>query len=367
MMTTALLTTARHDPASRYCGAMSRVRLLPSGPLRRVVLATITTLQALLTSLAADDAKLREDALTEFGIIKPVPVAALKRSDVKLGQALFWDARLSADGKTACASCHLPEDWGADRRRFAPDARGKSTARNSQTVFNSTLQSSLRWTGDRKSAAHQAEKSLSGSMGFATSDTVVPLLMSLGYEASFKAAFPQDPEPLSPTNYAKAIQAYEETLVTPAPFDRFLVGEIDALTAPQKAGLRAFLAAGCADCHSGALLGGRGLKKFGVKKDYWLATRSEKQDAGLFETTKAESDRNRFRVSMLRNIAKTGPYFHDGSVADLKEAVQVMANVQLGSRLPDDDATAIVAFLESLTGPIPSNYHAPGSKPSDDN
>lgn len=151
--------------------------------------------------------------------------------------------------------------------------------------------------------------------------------------------------------------------MTPAPFDRFLSGENDALTAQQKAGLKVFLDAGCADCHSGPLLGGRGLKQFGLKKDYWLATRSEKQDAGLFETTKVESDRNRFRVSMLRNIAKTGPFFHDGSIADLKEAAQAMAEVQLGSRLPEADAAGIVSFLESLTGAIPANYHAPGTKP----
>jgi cytochrome c peroxidase len=326
-------------------------------------MAVVAVLFAAMTTLAGDDDKLREEALEEFGILKPVPVATTQSPQVTLGQALFWDARLSADGKTACASCHLPADWGADRRRFSPDAKGKNTARNSQTVFNSTLQPSLRWTGDRKSAAHQAEKSLSGSMGFASAETVVPMLKSLGYEASFKAAFPQEPEPVSPTNYAKAIESYEATLITPALFDRFLAGQDEALTAPQKAGIRVFLAAGCADCHSGPLLGGRGIKKFGVKKDYWTATRSEKKDAGLFETTKLESDRDRFRVSMLRNIAKTGPYFHDGSVADLKETVQVMADVQSGNRLPDDDAAAIVSFLESLTGPIPSNYNPPREKP----
>jgi cytochrome c peroxidase len=315
------------------------------------------------TALAADDAKLRDEALAEFGILTPAPVVAAQRPEVLLGQALFWDKRVSADGKTACASCHQPADWGADRRRFSPDARGKNTARNSQTVFNSTLQPALRWTGDRKSAAHQAEKSLTGSMGLASTDNVVPLLKRLGYESTFKAAFPQEPEPVSPAHYAQAIQAYEETLVTPAPFDRFLSGENDALTAQQKSGLRVLLTAGCADCHSGPLLGGRGLKKFGVKKDYWVATRSEKQDAGLFESTQAESDRNRFRVSMLRNIAKTGPYFHDGSVVDLEEAVQVMADVQLGNRLADNDAAAIASFLESLTGSIPGNYHAPGTKP----
>lgn len=173
--------------------------------MRRLVVATLTTLQAVLTSFAVDDAKLRADALTEFGILKPVPPAVLERADVTLGQALFWDARLSANGKTACASCHLPEDWGADRRRFSPDAKGRNTARNSQTVFNATLQSSLRWTGDRRSAAHQAERSLSGSMGFASAETVVPLLKSLDYEPAFKAAFPQERVPLSSTNYAKAI------------------------------------------------------------------------------------------------------------------------------------------------------------------
>jgi len=316
-----------------------------------------------MTTRAADDPRLREEALLEFGILEPVPVAATQRPEVTLGQALFWDARLSADGQTACASCHLAADWGADRRRFSPDAKGQHTARNSQTVFNSTLQPALRWTGDRKSAAHQAEKSLSGSMGFVTADAVAPLLKSLGYEPTFQAAFPHEPAPVSPANYARAIASYEATLTTPGPFDRFLAGENDALTTPQKAGLKTFLAAGCADCHSGPLLGGRGLRKFGVKKDYWLATGSEKKDAGLFETTKVESDRNRFRVAMLRNIAKTGPYFHDGSVGDLPEAVQVMADVQSGHRLPEDDAAAIVSFLESLTGPVPANYHAPARKP----
>lgn len=314
-----------------------------------------------IQTASADDARLRAEALEEFGILAPVVVEALKQPEVTLGQALYWDARLSADGRTACASCHLPADWGADRRRFSPDARGKNTARNSQTVFNSTLQPALRWTGDRKSAAHQAEKSLTGSMGFASADDVVPLLMHHGYEASFRAAFPQSPDPVSRTNYARAIQAYEETLVTPAPFDRFLSGDNDALTAQQKSGLRAFLSANCADCHSGTLLGGRLLRKFGVKKDYWNATRSEKIDAGLFESTQLESDRYRFRVSMLRNIAKTGPYFHDGSVAKLKEAVQVMAEVQSGQRLIAADAADIVAFLESLTGEIPAHYQPPES------
>jgi cytochrome c peroxidase len=306
-----------------------------------------------------DDARLRDEAKTLFGTIKAVPDSRLGDPDVTLGRALFWDTRLSHGGKTACASCHLVEDWGADRRKFSVDAKGKNTSRNSQTVFNAVLQPSLRWTGDRKSGAHQAEKSLSGSMGLASAEAVVPMLKELGYEKAFRSAYPKETEPVSPANYASAIQAYETTLITPAPFDRFLVGENGALSADQKTGLRVFIGSGCADCHKGALLGGEKSEKFGVAKDYWTVTKSEKKDAGLFDATKKESDRYVFRVSTLRNIAKTGPYFHDGSVADLKAAVQVMGDVQLGSRLSGGDTAAIVSFLGALTGEVPKHYAAP--------
>ncbi len=309
------------------------------------------------TSFAGADDKLRDEAKQAFGILKTSPSLDLGAADVTLGRALFWDERLSANGKVACASCH--RDAGADSRPFSLDARGKLTTRNSQTVFNAMLQPALRWVGDRKSGAHQAEKSLTGSLGFAAPEAVTPLLKKLDYESAFKSAFPADADPASPSNYAKALQAYQATLVTPAPLDRYLAGDDAALTPPQKIGLKVFMRVGCADCHKGPLLGGTSLKKFGVKSDYWSATRSEKQDAGLFDVSKDEADRYKFRVSMLRNIAKTGPYFHDGSVVELKEAVQVMAQVQLGARLSDANAASIVSFLESLTGDTPAHYSPP--------
>lgn len=312
-----------------------------------------------VVSSAGDSDKLIEDAKRLFGPIKAVPQARLADPDVTLGRSLFWDTRLSANGKIACASCHLAGDWGADARRFSTDAKGKKTRRNSQTIFNAMLQPFLRWTGDRKSGAHQAEKSLTGSMGFESADAVTPLLKELGYEAAFKSAFPKEAAPVSPANYAKALEVYQATLITPAPFDRFLAGEHEALDAKQQAGLKVFLASGCAKCHSGPLLGGASIRKFGVEKEYWTATKSEKKDAGLFEVTKEEADLYKFRVSMLRNIAKTAPYFHDGSIADLKEAVQVMADVQLGRRLSETDASAVVAFFGALTGELPKHYAPP--------
>lgn len=309
----------------------------------------------------ADDA-LRGQAAALFGQVKAdvnpsTPQAAL-------GRAIFWDTRVSADGKTACASCHEARDWGADRRKFSTDARGALTSRHSPTVFNSMHQPGLRWLSDRKTGAEQAEGSLTGSMGFATKDAGVAKLAELGYLARFRAAFPEDAQPLSAANYGRVLAAYQATLVTPAPFDRFLAGDDKALTERQKTGLKTFIATGCAGCHGGANLGGTMMMKFGVTRDYWLETGSEKPDPGRFAITKKEEDRYVFRVPMLRNVAKTAPYFHDGSVDRLDRAVRVMAAVQLGRTLDDATVGSIVSFLESLTGEVPSHYAPPGKKPA---
>lgn len=306
--------------------------------------------------------QLMEAAKATFGIISAPTQEELDRPMVALGRHLFWDERLSANGKIACASCHAPSSWGADAERFSIDAKEKRTKRNSQTVFNSMLQPHLRWTGDRKSGAHQAEKSLTGSMGFANADDVIALLQKHGYESRFEDVFPSIPKALTPVNYAKAIEAYEATLNTPGPFDLYLSGQADALSDEQKQGLRLFMKIGCVDCHSGELLGGEGIEKFGVHSEYWKATGSETRDAGLFDSTNKDEDRYRFRVSMLRNVEKTAPYFHDGSVATLNEAVRVMAKVQGNKELDSEQIQSIVSFLSSLTGAVPGNYSNPHLK-----
>src|SRR5947207_12015703 len=213
----------------------------------------------------ADDA-LRQQATSLFGQIKAS--TGIATPQVELGRALYWDTRASADGKTACASCHPARDWGADRRRFPPDQRGALTSRHSPTIFNSVSQPMLRWLGDRKNGADQAESSMTGSMGFASKDAGVAKLAELEYMPKFRAAFPQDAQPLSAANYARALASYEATLTTPAPFDRFLAGDDSALTEPQKAGLKTFVSTGCAGCHSGVNPGGKTLQKFGLTRDY---------------------------------------------------------------------------------------------------
>jgi cytochrome c peroxidase len=308
---------------------------------------------------ASEDAKLREQALKLFGRLEAPVAAKVSTPEVALGRALFWDKRISLDGKTACASCHPAEDFGADRRRVSLDARGDLTSRHSPTVFNSMTQPSLRWLGDRKDGQIQAEGSMTGSMGFKTKDDAVAKLVELKYHEAFKAAYPDEANALNAKNYGRAIAAYQATLVTPAAFDRFLAGKDRAMTERQKAGLRAFMATGCAACHNGPLFGGTQFQKFGLVKEYWSETGAAKPDVGRFSMTKKEEDKYFFRVPMLRNVARTAPYFHDGSVDTLDRAVKIMAAVQLGKKLDDETTSLITAFLESLTGEVPEHYAAP--------
>jgi cytochrome c peroxidase len=312
-----------------------------------------------LVCAAGEDAELRKLADELFGRVEAPAAAKIATPEVALGRALFWDTRVSLDGKTACASCHPAADFGADRRRLSPDARGELTSRNSPTIFNTMTLPGLRWLSDRKTGADQAEGSLTGSLGFKTKDDGVAKLAELKYQDAFKAAYPGDPNPLTAKNYGRALQAYQATLVTPSPFDRFLAGDDRAMTERQKAGLKAFIDIGCAACHDGPTVGGTQLRKFGRNKDYWAETGSAKPDVGRFAITKKEEDKYVFRVAMLRNVARTAPYFHDGSVDTLDRAVRVMGAVQLGRTLDDSQVSLLTAFLESLTGSVPAHYSAP--------
>jgi len=334
--------------------------------LRRRILRPVGLIAVMGALVGCDSSKaevehdeLLESARTLFGMLESVADESLEAPDVVLGRALFWDERISSDGRTACASCHTVEAWGSDARRLSIDARGAPTSRQSQTVFNSTLQPALRWLADRDDAAHQAHESISGSMGFDEAQDIVPLLLEHGYDEGFREAFPDDHQPVSSENYGRALQAYQSTLITPAPFDAYLAGDTDALSQEQKEGLDLFASTGCTACHSGTLFGGDRVQRFGIVEDYWTATGSEAIDPGRYAFTGEDGDRYVFRISMLRNVANTAPYFHDGSVGTLREAVEIMARVQLGRDLSADDLDRIIAFLESLSGEIPPNYSRP--------
>jgi cytochrome c peroxidase len=159
----------------------------------------------------------------------------------------------------------------------------------------------------------------------------------------FQAAFPSEKDAVTYPNVGKAIGAFERTLMTPSRFDDFLRGDASALSEEEKNGGKLFVETGCATCHNGATIGGMMYQKLGLIKPY------PTKDLGRAEVTKNEADRFIFKVPALRNVAKTAPYFHDGSIKTLPEAVAIMAEYQLGKKLDDAQVQSIVTFLNSLT------------------
>lgn len=320
--------------------------------------------------VAADDS---EQALLSRAqaLFKPLPANAatperpITPELVELGQALFFEPRVSTDGKVSCAFCHNPSFYGTDALPQSAGNRGRLVPRNAPTVFNTALQFVQHYGGNRADVEEQALKALTaalayGNKDFAEAETRLRALP--GYRPLFEKAFPGQAEPVTAENWSKAIGAYERVLLTPAPFDRYLEGDTGALSAQAKRGLDKFITTGCTACHNGVTVGGQMYQKFGITQDYWLATGSQEmdllkgRDKGRFHDTQDEADSFIFKVQQLRNVAVTPPYFHDGSVADLGDAVRVMAKVQLGRDLEKGDVEDIVAFLHSLTGEVPEVF-----------
>src|SRR5215467_14762083 len=247
------------------------------------------------------------------------------------------------------------ERTGCQSRSASGSGRIRAMPRQSSMPLNFIIH----WRGDRDSLEDQVIKALASPItnGQPNEKAVIDRLEQIpSYAPLFKAAFPDDPHPMTVENIAKAIGAYERTLVTPSPFDRYLAGDVNALSPKARSGLDTFINTGCAACHNGVLVGGGMYRKFGVVEPYWKATGSQTIDDGRADVTKNPDDLYVFRVASLRNVATTAPYFHDGSVATLPEAVRVMARVQLGVTLGDAETSDVVAFLESLTGELPANF-----------
>src|SRR5262245_15237002 len=278
---------------------------------------------------------------------------------VELGKALFFDPRWSIDRNVSCATCHNPALYFTEALSKSIGVKSKQHPRNAPTVLNMAGDISAHWRGDRKDVEDQAIGAAIGQFSTGHSEHagwMAQLAAIDGYLAMFQRAFPGEAKPITPTNLGLAIGAYERTLVTPAPFDAYLDGDISVLTPQARAGLRTFINTGCVACHDGAGVSGGLYRKFGVHGDYWTATGSKEIDKGRFDVTKNDADLYVFKVPSLRNVAMTAPYFHDGSVATLPDAVRIMARLQLGAALSDAETSDIVAFLESLTGKLPDGF-----------
>ncbi len=296
-------------------------------------------------------------------VFKPLPAVAASDANpvtdekVLLGKALYYDSRLSKTGNNSCNSCHNLSTFGVDRLATSPGDAGKTGDRNSPTVLNAAFHTLQFWDGRAKDVEEQAGMPILNpvEMAMPSKDALVAKLKAVNeYKDLFAKAFPEEKDPFSYNNIQKAIAAFERTLVTPSPFDEYLTGKTEALTFEQKTGLREFIKVGCTQCHSGVSLGGSSLQKFAVYGNYWDHTKSTKIDKGRIQETKQSSDEFMFKSCGLRNCAETYPYFHDGSVAELSEAVRIMAKTQLDKELRPGQVQSITAFLGSLTGKVPA-------------
>lgn len=284
----------------------------------------------------------------------PAKDSGITEEQINLGRMLYYEPRLSKSQKISCNSCHDLARYGVDNEPTSEGHKGQRGDRNSPSVYNAAGHFVQFWDGRAPNVEEQAKGPVLNpvEMAMPGEKQVIAVLKSMPeYVEAFKRAFPADKDPVTYDNLAKAIGAFERKLVTPSRWDKFLKGDENALTDEEKAGFNAFYAAGCQTCHSGALLGGNLFQKMGAVKPY-----PDASDLGRAKVTKNESDKLFFKVPSLRNVEKTGPYFHSGKVATLDQAVAHMAEYQLGKQLTEAETKSILAFLKSLTGEIPADY-----------
>lgn len=284
---------------------------------------------------------------------------------IQLGKQLFFDPRLSLTGTVSCNSCHNVMEGGDDDRRFAAGIMGKEGGRNGPTVWNAAFHSVQFWDGRAKSLEEQAKGPMINAveMGMPNHQAVMERIAAFpDYRTTFTKVFGSK-DPLTIDNATKAIAAYERTLITPnTPYDRFVRGDKKALSTQAQAGMKLFGEIGCTSCHSGPNFDGPSLpegqgffQRFPTYKDNeYVARYKLMDDKGKATATGKEEDEHLFRVPTLRQVALTAPYFHNGIVDHLPEAVRVMGRVQLNKKLDDTQVAQLVAFLESLSGGFPA-------------
>lgn len=313
----------------------------------------------MVTSILRSEAELQpgEDVAQPWayasGTAPITPIPSLPAPDAKkvaLGERLFHDPILSRDNTVACAHCHDLASAGEDGRKRSVGVGGTEGTRNAPSVFNAALHFSQFWDGRAESLETQVAGPIHNPVEMASNwaEVVKRLGERDDYVADFAASYPDG---ITPANIASSIAEFERSLVTPdAPFDAFLRGDVNAISPDARRGYELFLALGCTSCHQGAAVGGNLFQRFGIMGDYLSSRPGGSADFGRYALTGREEDRHVFKVPSLRNVTLTAPYFHDGSIESLDEAIAIMARYQLGVSIDDEDVRLLRAFLESLTG-----------------
>ncbi len=304
-------------------------------------------------------------ALEALPATPPIPADnPMSAAKIALGQQLYFDPRLSVDGTVSCNSCHNVMSNGTDNRPVSIGVGGQKGGRSAPTVWNAAFLSVQFWDGRAASLEEQAKGPILNpiEMGMPSAAATVARIQSIpGYAHAFAQVF-AGKTPVTYEHIAMAIAAYERTLLTPnSAFDRYMKGDKKALSAQALRGMKLVEQTGCTGCHMGpdfagpALPQGSGFyQKFPTfENNDYVQKYHLKDDMGRYAVTKNVNDQHLWRVPSWRNVALTAPYFHNGSVATLEEAVRVMAKTQLDKTLSDGDVADIVAFLNSLTGEFP--------------
>lgn len=278
------------------------------------------------------------------------PTVGENAQKIALGKKLYYEKQLSMDGEISCNSCHKLDKFGVDHDKTSLGHDEQRGQRNTPSVYNSGLFIAQSWDGKAKDLAEQAKRSIldSTKMGMPNENQVLSRLKVIdGYQEMFEKAFPLKSRSMTLETLAEAIAAFEMNLLTPGRFDEYLRGRKNALTYDELEGLRVFSKVGCISCHNGPAVGGALYQKIGLEIPY------DTEDEGRFNVTKNPEDKYFFKVPSLRNITMTAPYFHDGKIETLKEAIDLMGKHQLGIDLKESEIDAIEAFLGSLKGKIP--------------
>lgn len=279
-----------------------------------------------------------------------IPKTPQQEAKIELGKMLWFDPRLSLSGKVSCNTCHDLSTNGADTKPLSIGYAGRKGTVNSPTVFNAEKQIAQFWDGRAKTLAEQATGPITNPLEMAMRPELAEgVIRSIpGYRPYFEKAFGSKNPTFS--EIAEALAAFETTLTTPnAPFERYLKGDKNALTQQQIDGLKLFRRSGCIRCHSGNLLGGTSFQKVGSVRPYVTDNSSK----GRMDVSGKPWDEMMFKVPTLLNVERTAPYFHDGAVKTLPDAVKKMADIQLDMNLSEKQVEEIVAFLESLNGELP--------------
>ena len=290
-----------------------------------------------------------------FAVAEPIqpiaPVEGLDAAQVELGKKLYFDPRLSKSGFISCNSCHNLSMGGTDNLKTSIGHAWQKGPINSPTVLNADLNLAQFWDGRASDLKEQAGGPIAnpGEMAF-THELAIDLLSSIPqYVEEFEVVF--GPGEISIDQVTTAIAEFEKSLTTPnARFDQWLAGNAEAISAEEKKGYELFKQNGCIACHNGPGAGGTSFQKMGLVRPY----ETENTAVGLSGVSGNEADKYKFKVPLLRNVDMTYPYFHDGEAETLTEAVDVMAQVQLGKELTAEETALIVAFLKTLTGEQPA-------------